>query len=215
VVDDIIREIEEDLRSDRYKRLWQRYHNYVYAAAVLLVVAVGGYEFWHQRELAARTAEGARFAQAMALADRGDLAGADQAFEALARDAGRGYATLARLYEADLLVKKGDVDGALQRYDAIAADTGVDRTFRDLATLLSATHRADRDDPASLAQRLQPLLAEDNPWRFSARELIAIAALRAGNTAEARANLTRLADDAAAPAGIRARAAELLKTLGE
>ena len=215
MVDDIIREIEEDLRSDRYKRLWQRYQNYVFAAAVLVVLGVAGYEFWHQRELAARAAEGARFAEAMALADRGDLAGADQAFEALARDAGRGYATLARLYEADLLVKKGDVDGALQRYDAVAADTGVERAFRDLAILLGATHRADRDDPASLVPRLQPLLAEDNPWRFSARELIAVAALRAGNVAEARANLTRLADDAAAPAGIRARAAELLKTLGE
>jgi hypothetical protein len=215
VVDDIIREIEEDLRSDRFKRLWQRYHNYVYAAAVLLVVGVGGFEYWQQRQAGLRAAEGARFAEAQALVDRGDLAGAAQALDSLARDSGYGYATLARLYEADLLAKKGDVDGALQRYDAVAADAGVDRLFRDLATLLAAGHRADRDDPASLSQRLQPLLGETNPWRFTARELIAVADLRAGKLADARTELTRLADDAAAPAGIRARAAELLKTLAQ
>ncbi len=215
MVDDIIREIEEDLRSDRFKRWWQRYQNYVYGAAVLLVVGVAGYEFWQQRQAAARAAEGARFAQAADLADSGDLAGATQALDALARDAGGGYATLARPYEADLLARKGDVDGAVQRYDALAADGGADRQFRDLATLLAAGYRADREDAAALTQRLQVLLGETNPWRFTARELVAVAALRAGNAAEARTGLTRLADDAATPAGIRARAAELLKTLDE
>jgi hypothetical protein len=215
LVDDIIREIEDDLRSDRVKRLWQRYHNHLYAAAVLLVLGVAGYEFWRYREIEARAAEGARFAAAMAQAEAGDSAGAGQALETLARDAGHGYATLARLYEADLLAKKGDVDAALQRYDAIAADGGIEQLFRDLATLLGAGLRVDRDDPASVIQRLQPLTAETNTWRFSARELTAVAALRANNGAEARTQLTRLSDDALAPQGIRARAAELLKTLGQ
>ena len=215
MVDDIIREIEEDLRSDRYKKLWQRYQNHVYGAAVLLVIGVAGFEFWQQREVAARAAEGARYAEAMALVDKGDLAGADQALAALARDAGRGYATLARLYEADLLAQKGDVDAALERYDAVASDSGAERAFRDLALLLGASHRVDKEDAARLAQRLQPLLADDNPWRFSARELAAVAALHGGDTAEARSNLARLSDDAAAPVGIRARATELLKSLGD
>jgi hypothetical protein len=215
VVDDIIREIEEDLRSDRYKKLWQRYHNHVYAAAAVVVVAVGGYMYWQERQAAARAAEGARFAQAADLADNGDTAGAAQALDALAREAGAGYATLARLYEADLLARKGDVDGALQRYDALAADGGADRQFRDIAMLLGASYRVDKEDAAALTKRLQPLLADDSAWRYTARELVAVAALRAGNAAEARANLTKLADDVAAPAGIRARATELLKTLDQ
>jgi hypothetical protein len=215
VVDDIIREIEDDLRSDRLKRLWQRYHVLVYIAAGLLVAGVAGFEVWRHVAAQHRAAESARYAAAMKLVEHGDVAGAQKAFEALGQDAGRGYATLARLYDADLHARQGDVDGALQRYDSIAADGGTDRLFRDLATLLGAALRVDRDDAASVIQRLQPLLAEDNPWRFSARELVGAAALRAGNAAEARANLTHLSDDAAAPPGIRSRAAELLKTLGD
>jgi hypothetical protein len=216
LVDDIIREIEDDLRSDRLKRLWQRYHVVVYAVAALIVVAVACYQVWQHIEATRRAAESVRYAQAMQLAAHGDVAGAGQAFEALGRDAGdRGYGTLGRLYDADLRARQGDVDGALQRYDAVAADGGVERLLRDLALLLGAGLRVDRDDPASVIQRLQPLLAEDNPWRFSARELVALAALRTGNHAEARTNLARLSDDAVAPPGIRARAAELLKTLGD
>jgi hypothetical protein len=216
LVDDIIREIEDDLRSDRLKRLWQRYHVVVYVAAVLVVLAVAAYEVWQHVETTRRSAESLRYAQAMQLVERGDVAGAEQAFEVLGRDAGgRGYGTLARLYDADLRARQGDVEGALQRYDAVAADGGVERLLRDLAILLGAGLRVDRDDPASVIQRLQPLLVEDNTWRFSARELVAVAALRAGNRAEARTNLARLSDDAAAPPGIRARAAELLKTLGD
>jgi hypothetical protein len=215
LVDDIIREIEDDLRSDKLKRLWRRYHVVVYGAAVLLVLAVAGYQVWQHLEATRRAAESARYAQAMALAERGDVAGAGQAFAALGRDAGAGgYGTLARLYDADLRARQGDIDGALQGYDAVAADSGVERRLRDLALLLGAQFRVDRDDVASLTQRLQPLLAEDNTWRFSARELIAVAALRAGDLAAARTDLARLSDDAAAPPGIRARAAELLKTLG-
>src|SRR5262249_34122067 len=101
------------------------------------------------------------------------------------------------------------------RYDAVAADSGIETVFRDLATLLSATQRVDREDLASVTKRLQPLLGDANTWRFSARELIAVAALRANNAAEARSQLTRLSDDAAAPPGVRARATELLKTLSE
>lgn len=215
MVDDIIREIDDDLRSDRYKKLWARYQNYAYAAVALVVVAYGGYAFWQDQQAKARAAEGARYAAAMAQAETGDTAAAGQAFEALARDAGHGYALLARLYEADLLAKNGDLDGALKRYDAIAADGGIEQTFRDFAVLLGATLRVDRDDAASVTARLQPLLADTSTWRFSARELVAVAALRAGNAAEARTQFAKLSDDPTAPSGIRARAAELLKTLGE
>jgi hypothetical protein len=214
VVDDIIREIEDDLRSDKLKRLWQRYHVLVYIAAGLIVVGVGGGEIWKQHQAAKRAAESVHYAEAMQLAEKGDVAGAGKALEALGQ-AGGGYATLARLYDADLHAKQGDLDGALQRYDAVAEDSGADRLFRDLAVLLGAGHRIDRDDPTSVTQRLQPLLADGNPWRFSARELVAIAALKAGNVADARTNLTRLSDDPAAPPGIRGRAAELLKTLSD
>ena len=43
---DIIQEVEEDVRRERYEQLWKKYGNYVIAAAAVLVLAVGGWQAW-------------------------------------------------------------------------------------------------------------------------------------------------------------------------
>ena len=41
-VGDLFREIEEELRQERFEKLWRSYGRYVIGAAVAVVVAVGG-----------------------------------------------------------------------------------------------------------------------------------------------------------------------------
>ena len=53
--------------------------------------------------------------------------------------------------------------------------------------------------PDNLASQLARLTAADNPWRYSALELSALAQLRAGETEAARATLTALVDDPRTP----------------
>jgi len=40
---DIFQEVEEDVRRERYEQLWKKYGNYMVAAAIVVVMAVGGY----------------------------------------------------------------------------------------------------------------------------------------------------------------------------
>ena len=195
------------------QQLWKRYGNWVIALAAFIVIGAGAYSWWRDHETKLRAAEGERYAAALSLADQGDLASAAAGMAAIAKDAGAGYATLADLEAASLEGEHGDVDGALARYDALAANSSADKSFRDLATLLGAYYRVDRESLDSMRQRLQPLTAEDNPWRYSARELIGLAELKAGDQAAARTSFQRLADDATAPPGLRARAAEMLASL--
>ncbi len=76
----------------------------------------------------------------------------------------------------------------------------------------------DADEPVpvdiELSERLAPLTAEDNPWRYSALELTALLSGRTGDKERERDIFTRLFEDPGAPAGIRARASEMLKILG-
>jgi len=214
--DDLLfREVEEDMRRDRYALLWKKYGTLVMVAAVVIVGATAGAVWWRDHQRGIREKDGDRYAAAALLAQGGKTDEALQAFTALAQDGTSGYRTLARLQEAALLAKKGDVKGAVAVYDALAADSATEKSFRDLATLLGAMASLDSGDPAALTQRLQPLTAEDNPWRYSALELTALLAERAGNTKAARDIYTRLADDAEAPGGIRVRARQMLGLLGE
>mgnify|MGYP003761292345 CR=1 FL=1 len=90
-VADIFQEIDEELRQDRAAKLWSRYGNYVIAAAVLIVLSVGGYKFWTAHDLESRQAESAMYQEAISRVGAGDVEGAISTLGDLARDAGSGY----------------------------------------------------------------------------------------------------------------------------
>jgi hypothetical protein len=120
---------------------------------------------------------------------------------------------MARLEEAAILAHRGDTAGAAARYEAISADASVETGFRDLATVLAAQYALAKGDPKAIAARLQPLIQSAGPWQPSALELTALAQLKAGDKKAAHATFQRLADDLAAPQGLRSRAAEMLAAL--
>jgi hypothetical protein len=52
-VSDIFSEVDEEVRRERLKKLWERYGGLLIAACVLVVVAVGGwrtYEWYQAKE---------------------------------------------------------------------------------------------------------------------------------------------------------------------
>jgi hypothetical protein len=96
-VSDIFREVDEEVRREQLKKLWDRYGNYVVVAAVLLVAAVAAWRayMWWEARKAAET--GAAFEAATALAEAGKRSEAEAAFAKIAADGTAGYRILARL----------------------------------------------------------------------------------------------------------------------
>jgi hypothetical protein len=68
-------------------------------------------------------------------------------------------------------------------------------------------------DAQSQISRLKPLTETGNPWRPTALEVTAAAQLKAGDRAAALDIYKKLADDPAAPEGVRGRAAEMAAAL--
>ncbi|MSP21274.1 MAG: tetratricopeptide repeat protein [Alphaproteobacteria bacterium] len=211
---DIFREVEEDLRSERYQKLWNRYGRFVIGAAVGIVVVTALWQAWAGWERSKNETAGERFIAATQILQRGQAGMAITLLEALEADAHAGYATMARLQRASALITAGDRREAISLYDQVSADTSVDKPIRDLAALLAAQNLLDTADRPTLERRLAPLNNEANPWRFSAREMLALTALKANDVPKTRELFTALADDQAAPQGVRARAAEMLAALG-
>ena len=106
-------------------------------------------------------------------------------------------------------VRLGDQRGAAIAYLSIANDLKADVIFRDLALVLSAMHDINNGDPKELTNRVQRLTVSSNPWRHTAKELSAIMAQKSGDQKRAKKLFEELVDDVTAPAGIRARAAEM------
>lgn len=210
----LFREIDEDLRRERYMKLWKDYGRFVVGAAVTVILATAGWVWWQRHQLSVRGEEGERYAAAATLVGKGNPAAAIKAFAQVAAESSAGYAALAKLREAALLAKKGDLKGAAALYDAIAADADANQNLRHLARLLGTLSLLDTGDPAKLTAKLAPLAKEDGPWHYAALELTGLLAERAGDIKRARAIYTRLVDDAAAPATLRARVRVYLELLG-
>ena len=208
-----IEEVDEEVRRERLEKLWKRWSPAAIGFVVVLLAGVAGYQFWQNHRAEKAAADAAAFNAALTLAQSDKPAEAATAFAGLAGSAGKGYALLARFQQAANLVEAKDIAGAVAAYDAIAASNDIDARFRNLARYMAAFHGLETLDAEAVKQRLAAIPA-DSPWSANARELQAVAELKAGNTDAARQQLTALADDALAPAGLRGRAAEMLAALG-
>lgn len=205
---ELFREVDEALREDRAKILWQRYGNIGIAVVAAVLLATAGYVFWQDYADKRDQELTGMLLTALEQSDT-DPTGAMDALAALGEDQSGRQGVLARLHEAALRLEAGDTDGAVDIYRMVADDSGVPDAWRDLALLMAVLHSLDSGDPDALATDLRPLTDEDSPWRYSARELSGLLALRLGDVEEARQIFELLAADPFAPAGVRNRALEL------
>ncbi len=210
---DIFQEVDDDLKKDKATAWWKRYGRYVIAVAVLLVAGTAGYQAWTAYDLNQRGERSDAYAEALALA--AEPSSEAEALSNLSEIAASGdtYGMLASFEEARLLAEADRTDEAVAIWDRIAAEQGNGQAFGSVATLLSVMHQVDDGDVPSLKARLEPLAVAGNAFRPTATELLATLALRENDKQTARDLFTELADDLTAPAGIRARATQMIEAL--
>ena len=208
---DIFHEVDEEVRREQLKKLWDRYSAYLIALAVLIVAAIGawrGYEYWVAKRAAAA---GAAFEAASAMSEQAKYAEAEAAFAKVAAEAPSGYRVLARLRAAAALAEVRPAD-AVKAYDEISADSSLGTTWQDLAAIRAGLLLVDTASLADMRRRLEPLAEPTRSFRHTARELLALSAWRNHDFAAARRYLEMIGGDAESPIGTRARA-DLLSNL--
>jgi hypothetical protein len=208
-VSDIFREVDEEVRRERLKQIWDRYGYLIIALAVLIVAAVGGwraYQWWEAKKAAEA---GAAFEAAATLAEQGKHAEAEAAFANVAANSTATYRMLAKFREAAEIGRR-DPKAAVAIYDQLAADGSIGRVLQDLAALRAGMLLVDTAPYDELRQRLEPLTTDDRAFRHSARATLALSAWRAGNVAAMRRWSDMVLADAETPASTRARIEMLL-----
>lgn len=209
---DILREVDEELRRERYQKLWERYGIYLVGAALVLVVAVAGWRGWEWYQAREASIAGARFETALVLDAAGKQSEAEEILTALAKSAPRGYRTLARFRIAAELSKRDRSAGAAA-YDVLADDTSVESSFRDLARVRAALALVDTASASEIARRVDPLIAGNSAFKASAREILALSRFRAGERDAARRLFVEIVADPETPPSLRSRAQLMLALL--
>jgi hypothetical protein len=206
---DIFREVDEDIRRDQLKKLWDRTAPWVIGAAVLIVVATAGYrgwEYWQDRQA---EASGDRFLAAIQLSEDGRYAESIAALESLVANGSGGYPVLARFRIATEKAKSGDTAGAVAEFDTISA-SNAPAEMRAMARLRAALLLVDSASVAELEGRIGDMAATGTPWRHTAREILGVAAWRSGDFATAKEQFDAIAADQEAPQDLRQRVTLML-----
>ena len=217
---DIFDELDEDMRAERSRAAAKRYGLLIAAAALVVMVGVGGWKgwaFWRERQAEAAAMP---YLDAMRAADTlpqgpepARLTIAD-AFARIAATAPSGYRTLARLREAGLRWDAGDPEAAFALWDRVGADADTHPLLRDVGTLLWAQHAVDKGDPAAVTAHTARLETTGNAWRPLALEVDAQMALRRDDRETAARLFRGLVVDPLATDGLRNRASAMLLLLG-
>jgi hypothetical protein len=203
-VADIFQEVDEEVRREQLQKLWERYQNFAYAGIFLILVGVGGYRLyeWYETKRAAET--GAAFEAAQMLDQESKPAEAETAYAKVVTDGTASYRDLARVRQAADLAQRDSKLG-IAAYEKIADDSSVDLAWRDLAGLRAGSLYLDAGSFNEARSRLEPLASEGRPYRYTARELLALGAWRAGDTAAAKRWFDLIVTDIQTPQATRQR----------
>lgn len=207
---DIFREVEEDMRREQYARAWNKYGVYVIAAAFAIVVGVAGYQAWQWWQAKKSSENGEAFVRAVNLGEDGKKDEMTAALVKLSEADPRGYGVLAKLRLAEAASDAGKTDEAAAQYDAVSKDAFADAILRDFARVQWAYLQIDKAPQQEIVQRMEPMTGARHNWRHSARELIGLAAFKAGKTVESEQYFQEIASDLEAPSELRRRAQTML-----
>ena len=210
--DDLFREVDEEVRQDRYIKIWKRYGIYISALVVTIILITVGVVVWRDIERSALESNSEVLISAIESSSDRQNEALEQ-LKIIGDEGNEGYRLLAKLREGAILSKMGDISGAVLVYDSIALDNSQDEIYRDLASVLAVSHGMSIMSLGEVEDRLASIIVEINPWRYSARELLATAIMVSGDKKRAIKEFKPLVDDTKAPAGVRSRAAEMLVIL--
>jgi hypothetical protein len=206
----LIREVDEEVRQDEYKKFWDRHGSKLIALAGLLVLGVAAFEGWAYFQRTQAETASVVYLDAVKKATDGKY---EDALAALAAVKHPGFVELGRLQKAAIVAADGDVNKAIAEYDAIITDKGTEPVLADLARIRQGYLLVDKATPDELLTKLGMFDKDGNAWRHAAREIFGLAAFRVKDFTMADRYMNAIYADKDAPQAIKQRAQVMVQLI--
>lgn len=209
---DIFREVEEEVRREHYRKLWDRYGFYAVTLVVAVILAVAGFTLYRSWKHGQAEAAADTYEIASAEAGEGNLEAAMSRFTALRAEGPAGYAAIAGMRLAAALADANRPAETVALYDELL-QTVSDPSLKAAIAIKLAWMVADIEPVDQIKARVAAYAGDESPWRHAARELLAYQEYRGGRFAEAKAAFEALSADPGSPRGVKDRADRMVDVL--
>ncbi|CAN5408582.1 tetratricopeptide repeat protein [soil metagenome] len=209
---DVFEEVEEELRSARYKRLAFTVLPIVGGVLLLALIAALAWWGWDSFQNSKADKASVAYERGVEAIGTGDTAGARTAFVEAAKEGNGAYKSMALQQQAGLAVSANNDVEAIRLFDE-AAKAASDPILSDAASLKAAYLVMNTSNLADAETRLTPLAEEKRPYRPFAQLALGMVRLQAGKTAEARSAFVLLTLGQDVPDGVRQQAQTAIETI--
>ena len=202
---DVFEEVEEEIRSERLKRLARQWLPVVGGVLALALVAALAWWGWQSMQTGRAHDASVAYQRGLEALGSGDQAAAETAFTEAADKGNGAYKALALQQRAGIAVAANRIPDAITLFDDAAKATG-DPLLADPARFKAALLVMDTGTLDQIEERLEPLTEDGRPMRPFAQEALGLARLQHGKPAEAREVFTLLTLGQDVPEAVRQRA---------
>ena len=200
-------EVNEELRRQQLKSIWDRFGVYIIGFAVLIILSVGGNEIINHLNNRVSQKESNAFDNALNLIEKGnDSAGLDQLIELT--EGKTGYKGLALFRLSSESLTNGNYQEAVDYLKKASLDKTLTNNLRVFAKIKAGLILVDNGSFSEVDVLLKEVIESGGPFSFHAKEILALALIKNGRDLEAQEIFQEIANDASAPP-VLARRAEI------
>ena len=212
--DAFIREVDEDLKNESMKKLWDKYGLFVLLIVIVSLTVAVSYESiksWYIKRAENRT-EG--YAVALSMQNQGLFDDSLEALDSIINQKMGTYAELAEMQKANILLEQNKEKEALALLEKIANDKSRSQQLRDTALIKLASYRQDGATFEEMSELLSSITkSKDNAWYAVAEDMLATILLRDGNIEQAKEIYNALLENQDTPDDLKNRIKDILSVL--
>lgn len=212
--DAFIREVDEDLKNESMKKLWDKYGLFVLLIVIVSLTIAVSYESiksWYIKRAENRT-EG--YAVALSMQNQGLFDDSLEALDSIINQKMGTYAELAEMQKANILLEQNKEKEALALLEKIANDKSRSQQLRDTALIKLASYRQDGATFEEMSELLSSITkSKDNAWYAVAEDMLATILLRDGNIEQAKEIYNALLENQDTPDDLKNRIKDILSVL--
>lgn len=215
IQDSFIDEINEDLKHENLKKIWDKYGLYIIIFVIAAIAAAVSFESIKAWRIRHHQDVSNVYAYAQNLKEMGKYEESNKVLADLQKNGGGIYADIAEMQIANNLVLQNKVSDAIAIYEKMAANKDLNPQVREVAILKLASFKLDNAPAAEIETLLTPVINNNPNWAPIAKSMLAMLAVREKDLNKAKALYEEIASDSNSPDSLKVKAQDMVAVLKE
>jgi len=214
--DAFIMEVNEELKNERLKQIWDKYGLIFIAIIIVSLTAAISFETiknWYNKKFQDISDT---YSAATVLQEQEKHDESIAVLKSIEENAGDHiYAQLAQIQQANILFEQNKNEEAITILQKIIDDTDTNESLKNVAIIKIASYKLENATFTDIESLLKGMIDKDGNWTVIAQELLAMSAIKHKNPEKAKELYANILANPNAPENIKTRAQDMLLLLNE